>query len=124
MGKVLIEWSNNVILDERGKVSFVVATGLDITERRSLEKELLEVTDRERQRIGCDLHDGLGQELTALEFSMHTLESDIREAAPKLEGSVAEISRRLRRAVRFSRIISHGPGTGGGGCGWVAGGTA
>lgn len=107
-GKVLIEWSNNVILDERGEVLFIVGTGLDITERRSLEKELLLVTDRERQRIGCDLHDGLGQELTALEFSLHTLQSEIQELAPKLEPAVAELSSRLRSAVRHSRIISHG----------------
>ncbi|MGZ8919912.1 MAG: PAS domain-containing sensor histidine kinase [Limisphaerales bacterium] len=107
-GRVLIEWSNNVILDESGKVLFVVGTGVDITERRSLEKEILVVTDRERQRIGCDLHDGLGQELTALQFSMHTLQSEIREQAPKLEPVVAELSRRLRGAVRHSRIISHG----------------
>ena len=107
-GKLLIEWSNNVILDESGQVSFVVGTGLDITERRNLEKELLVVTDRERQRIGCDLHDGLGQELTALEFSMHTLQSEIHELAPKLEPAFARVSSRLRSAVRHSRVIAHG----------------
>lgn len=107
-GKILVEWSNNVIVDESGKVLFVVGTGLDITKRRNLEKELLLVTDRERQRIGCDLHDGLGQELTALEFSMHALQGEIHELAPQLEPAFAEVSSRLRSAVRHSRVIAHG----------------
>ena len=31
----------------------------DITERKQLEKEILEISDREQRRIGQDLHDGL-----------------------------------------------------------------
>ena len=38
----------------------------DVTERRSLERDVLEAGERERQRIGHDLHDGLGQELTGI----------------------------------------------------------
>lgn len=40
--------------------------GRDITERRWLEQRLLTVIDAEQQRIGADLHDGLGQKLTGL----------------------------------------------------------
>jgi PAS domain S-box-containing protein len=45
-----------------------VFTGLvrDITERRVLEREVLRIAEAERRRIGQDLHDGLGQELTAV----------------------------------------------------------
>lgn len=43
-------------------------TGLvrDITDHRVLEREVLRVAEEERRRIGQDLHDGLGQELTAV----------------------------------------------------------
>src|SRR6266404_2562877 len=34
---------------------------------RQLEKEILEISDRERQRIGQDLHDGLCQQLAGIE---------------------------------------------------------
>jgi len=37
----------------------------EIKERMRLEKELLEVTESEQRRIGHDLHDSLGQHLTA-----------------------------------------------------------
>ena len=45
-----------------------IFTGLvrDITERRILEREVLRIADNERRRIGQDLHDGLGQQLTAV----------------------------------------------------------
>jgi PAS domain S-box-containing protein len=38
----------------------------EITERRRLENELLEITEKERHRIGIDLHDDLGQHLNGL----------------------------------------------------------
>ena len=38
----------------------------DISERRTLEKEVLRVAEEERRRIGQDLHDGLGQTLTGI----------------------------------------------------------
>src|ERR1035437_7631419 len=37
-----------------------------IAERRRLEYELLEITEKERRRIGLDLHDDLGQQLAGL----------------------------------------------------------
>ena len=40
----------------------------DITEQKGLEREVLEIGEHERQRIGQDLHDGLGQELPAMLF--------------------------------------------------------
>lgn len=44
----------------------VTFLGRDVTERRWLEQRLLTVIDAEQQRIGADLHDGLGQKLTGL----------------------------------------------------------
>lgn len=38
----------------------------DVTERKRLEKEILEVGERERQRIGQDLHDDLCQQLAGI----------------------------------------------------------
>ncbi len=55
-----------------------VATGIsismrDITERKGLEQEILDVSGRERQSIGRDLHDGLGQELTGVALMLRGL---------------------------------------------------
>ncbi len=48
----LISWSNNVLFDADGNLEFVVGTGIDVTERKRLEKEILEISNREQQRIG------------------------------------------------------------------------
>jgi PAS domain S-box-containing protein len=45
-----------------------------IRERRRLENELLEITEKERRRIGLDLHDDLGQKLAGLTLMMKGLE--------------------------------------------------
>lgn len=37
----LIQWSNSTINDHQGIVQFIIATGIDVTERRQTEKELL-----------------------------------------------------------------------------------
>ncbi len=36
----LIDWSNTALLDEEEKVDFVIATGIDVTEKRAVEEEL------------------------------------------------------------------------------------
>ena len=39
-GRRLIAWSNNVLLDNKGEVEFVIATGIDITDQRRAEENL------------------------------------------------------------------------------------
>src|SRR5579872_1051568 len=51
----------------------------DISERKRLEKAVLEISERERQRIGQDLHDGLGQHLTGIAFMSKVLEHKLSE---------------------------------------------
>ncbi|MBI5055729.1 MAG: HAMP domain-containing protein [Nitrospirae bacterium] len=47
----------------------------EIAERRHLEKMLIEIKEHERRRIGYDLHDNLGQQLTAISFMTQGLEN-------------------------------------------------
>src|ERR1700726_3975346 len=63
----LISWSTTVLVRGQG-ISHMIATGIDVTERKRLEKTILEVSAREQRRIGQDLHDGLGQHLTGIAF--------------------------------------------------------
>jgi PAS domain S-box-containing protein len=52
-----------VVIAEERRIIVVVN---DTTERKQLEREVLQVATREQQRIGGDLHDGLGQQLTGI----------------------------------------------------------
>jgi PAS domain S-box-containing protein len=47
--------------------------------RKKLENELLEITERERRRIGLELHDDLGQRMTGIAFMLKSLELNLRK---------------------------------------------
>jgi len=95
-------------LDDSGKPYQYVSIRTDITQRKRLEREFLELSDREQRRIGRDLHDGLGQQLTAMELCAHGLLDEIRTAAPSTVKSLKELARQLRQAVTQTRLLSHG----------------
>ena len=78
-------------LDARGKPRQYVAIRTDITERKELEQTILAISDREQRRIGRDLHDGLGQQLTAMELFSHILTAELKTRAPDLAKSVEEL---------------------------------
>ncbi|HZP60091.1 MAG TPA: response regulator [Opitutaceae bacterium] len=78
-------------------------------ERQRLEKELLEVSERERHRIGEDLHDGLGQQLTAIELLCTTLKEDVAALRhPRLVKQVEQVSQMLREAITHVRALARG----------------
>ena len=72
----LIAWSTTVLPRSEG-AAHIIATGIDITERKRLERAILEVSAREQRRIGQDLHDGLGQHLTGIAFMSKVLEEKL-----------------------------------------------
>jgi signal transduction histidine kinase len=84
-----------------------IALTQEIQERARLEKELLEVSEREQRQIGHDLHDGLGQHLTATAFACQDL-------AEKLERSPAEASaanhlvKMIEESINLSRTFARG----------------
>ena len=99
--------------DARRAVVGVIVTVRDITERRRLETELLEISDSEQRRIGHDLHDGLGQQLTALEMkSFLILEdlaaTDLEARRLRLREQAQEMSQALRECITVTRSISRG----------------
>src|SRR5271156_5144379 len=73
----LIAWSTTVLESKNHAVQHIIATGIDITERKHLEKAILEISGREQRRIGQDLHDGLGQHLTGIAFMAKVLEQKL-----------------------------------------------
>ncbi|MEM1126092.1 MAG: PAS domain S-box protein, partial [Bacteroidota bacterium] len=87
-----------------------IFTGIvrDITERRRLEQEILRTSDRERRRIGQDLHDGLGQMLTGTGLITQSLARRIRENDPDLATELDEITGLIREADQYARALTRG----------------
>ncbi|MCS1406917.1 MAG: Sensor protein FixL [Verrucomicrobia subdivision 3 bacterium] len=80
----------------------------DISERKQLEKEILAISDRERLRIGQDLHDDLGQHLTGVEFMCQTLEQTLKAKGVEEASAVQEIGRLVRSAIAHTRRLARG----------------
>ena len=96
------------IRDAAGKIIGASKVARDITERKRLEKEIIEISSREQQRIGQDLHDGLGQELTGIELLCQVLEQKLAtkaKAESKLAGKIAE---HVRDAISHTRKLARG----------------
>lgn len=101
-------YDRGVPLSPAGRFRGYIGSCMDITDRKRMEREILEVVEREHIRIGQDLHDGLGQQLTAIEFLCESLKIDIRKNKPDLAPRVEQIGQYLREAITETRLISHG----------------
>ena len=77
-------------------------------EQVRLEREVLEISESERRRIGHDLHDGLGQRLTAASMTTNALIGALKADASPLADRGEEIGRQLREAIAEARALSHG----------------
>lgn len=88
------------------------ATAMRLRERENqqlrLEREILEISESERRRIGHDVHDSLGQRLTAASLATNALVSALKKDAPVLAEQGEEIGRQLRDAIAETRALSHG----------------
>src|SRR5688572_23335181 len=78
------------------------------TARRQLEREVLEASNREQQRIGNDLHDGLGQELTGIALLLRGLENRAEREAAALSPAIEEVALLVNDAIFTTRALARG----------------
>lgn len=98
----------HVPLHDHGRVSGLVCTLQEVTTRKALEQEILEISNREQRRLGNDLHDGLGQELTGLSLLLKGLEVQLSRESPQYLSQIAKISDLLARAIQSTRSLARG----------------
>jgi two-component system CheB/CheR fusion protein len=79
----------------------------DVRERKKLERAVLEVTGLEQRRIGQDLHDGIGQELTGVGMMVQNLVESLGKDTPEAE-QAKKIGAGIRRAMSQARALSRG----------------
>lgn len=82
--------------------------GINITERRRLEDALRDATLREQRRLGRELHDGLGQELTGLAMLAASLARAHAAKDPKLATELEELSAIASRTIASCKNIARG----------------
>jgi PAS domain S-box-containing protein len=80
----------------------------DLSERKAMQKELLTILADEQRRIGQDLHDVVGQELTGLSLLAASLAETLREHSPSDTELAGRIGTGIGRALERIRQLSKG----------------
>jgi PAS domain S-box-containing protein len=110
-------WANVVITPVRNEenrlIGFAKVTR-DVTERMQKERALRELTlhllrmqDEERKRIGRDLHDTLGQCVSAMKISLDSLAASVQPKDPETGKQVSQCVQLAEECVREVRTISY-----------------
>ena len=79
----------------------------EMQERSRLEKELLEIAEAEQRRIGQDLHDSLGQHLTATAMAGKLLAKKLADKSPPEAAAAAKLVSLTEEAIELTRKLAH-----------------
>ena len=108
-GRVLwFQCEAKMIRRDDGRPWFIHGVGFDITERKSLEEAILDISAREQQRIAQDLHDGLGQHLTGIAFMSKVLEEKLSDQSLPEAAEAAKIVKMVNQAIDNTRQLARG----------------
>ncbi|HWW03115.1 MAG TPA: PAS domain S-box protein [Candidatus Acidoferrum sp.] len=95
------------LIEREGRQVEVEGIARDVTERRRLEREILEVSTREQRRIGHDLHDGICQQLAGISCLTDILAGKLDEQgwpeaaeAHKITSLLNEVNKQTRGVAR------------------------
>jgi PAS domain S-box-containing protein len=105
--RIKVEISTRLI-ERGGKVVEVEGIARDITERKRLEREILEVSNREQRRIGHDLHDGVCQQLAGIAFMSSTLADELQEKGVGESTQAEQISLLINDVINQTRGVARG----------------
>lgn len=78
----------------------------EITRRKGLESQILEISDREQQRLGQELHDGLCQQLTATAFMARAASLRLKHHRVVEVEELEKIARLINASVTDARNIA------------------
>lgn len=87
----------------------VYATARDVTRQKRLEREILEIADREKERLGQELHDGLCQSLAGIAALSSKLSRKLAASSESAASAAAtEITQLLNAAIGQARDLARG----------------
>jgi signal transduction histidine kinase len=80
----------------------------EIEQRKNLEREILNISEQEQRRIGQELHDSLGQQLTGIAFMTRVLAQKLEKKSISEADDVARISKLVNEAITQARGLARG----------------
>ena len=105
--RIRLEISTRVV-GRAGKQMEVEGVARDITERKRLEREILEISSREQRRIGHDLHDGVCQQLAAIAYRVDILADQLQEKGMTESSEAERVGGLVNEAINQTRGVARG----------------
>jgi signal transduction histidine kinase len=94
--------------DDAGRIGGIVINLMDLSERKALERLVITAGVEEQQRLGAELHDGLGQQLTGLALLLSAAANKVRSGSSNGLSQLEEAAALARSSVESCRQIAHG----------------
>src|SRR5438552_4279193 len=79
----------------------------EISRRKGLEGQILEISDREQERLGQELHDGLCQQLTAIGFLARATALRLKDHRVVQTEDLEKLAQLINGSVMDARNIAH-----------------
>jgi signal transduction histidine kinase len=80
----------------------------ELDQRLRMERQILELAECERQRIGGDLHDTLGAHLTGISFLLKAHQQKLQSQDNDQADEVGRILQQVKQAANMTRSIAQG----------------
>lgn len=96
------------LYDAQHTLTGSMAIIMDITERKRLERGLLDASEREQRRIGQDLHDQLCQQLLGIACFLKALAINSEKQTPLRPEDLHSAAQLVNQAVQQTRDIARG----------------
>jgi PAS domain S-box-containing protein len=97
-----------LLVEQAGSAPEVESVARDITQRKRLEREILQISNREQRRIGHDLHDGVCQQLAAIAYRVDILADQLQERKLPESSEAERIGTLLNEAMTQTRSVARG----------------
>ncbi len=91
-----------------GGLAAELVFALDVTERRAFGRALIDAVAAEQRRIGQEMHDGLGQELTGLALSARALANRAARERDAIADDLDQLALLATSCIQDARLIVQG----------------
>ena len=100
--------STSQIKDPHGRMIGLMGVAQDIAERKRLQNAVVEVSEREQERIGQEIHDNLCQYLFNIAMNCNLLKQDLAAKSKPEAEAAAKIVAQVENAMAEARGVARG----------------
>ncbi len=105
---VWVSLTNSLIQNAAGERRGISTIARDITKRKQLELEIIDISETLQRRVGQDLHDGLSQQLRGISYLSHALQQTLAGKSLPEARDAARITELLQQAIAETRNLARG----------------